>query len=101
MAKSGDVLDLTPLGVRVELLRTPERTGGDLLEFDVVGRARGILAGGHIHTSQAERLEVLSGAMKLTIDGRKHLLTTGQAMEGLEPFAQRLASDSAREPSAV
>jgi quercetin dioxygenase-like cupin family protein/uncharacterized protein YndB with AHSA1/START domain len=75
------VLDLTPLGVRVEVLRSAEDTGGDLLEFDVVGRARGIIAGGHVHTSQVERHEVLSGAMKLTIDGEKHLLTPGQAIE--------------------
>jgi len=74
-------LDLGPLGVRVELLRTAEDTGGDLVEFDVVGRARGIIAAGHVHTSQSERHEVLSGAMKLTIDGATHLLTAGQAME--------------------
>jgi quercetin dioxygenase-like cupin family protein/uncharacterized protein YndB with AHSA1/START domain len=74
-------LDLGPLGVRVELLRTPDDTGGELLEFDVVGRARGIIAGGHVHTSQSERLEVLSGSMKLTIDGQKHLLQPGQVME--------------------
>jgi quercetin dioxygenase-like cupin family protein/uncharacterized protein YndB with AHSA1/START domain len=74
-------LDLGPLGVRVELLRTPDDTGGELLEFDVVGRARGIIASGHVHTSQSERLEVLSGSMKLTIDGHKHLLRPGQAME--------------------
>jgi uncharacterized protein YndB with AHSA1/START domain len=81
MANSGDVLDLTPLGVRVELLRTADDTGGELLEFDVIGRARGMLAGGHVHVSQTERLEVLSGAMALTIDGEKHVLTPGQAME--------------------
>jgi quercetin dioxygenase-like cupin family protein/uncharacterized protein YndB with AHSA1/START domain len=75
------VLDFAALGVRVELLRTAEDTGGELLEFDVVGRARGIIAGGHVHTSQSERLEVLSGAMKLTIDGDTHLLTPGQSME--------------------
>jgi len=75
------VLDLSPLGVRVELLRTGDDTGGDLLEFDVVGRARGIIANSHVHTTQTERHEVLSGAMKLTIGGEKHLLTAGQSME--------------------
>ena len=74
-------LDLGALGVRVELLRTPEDTGGELLEFDVVGRARGLIAAGHVHSTQTERLEVLSGSMKLTIDGHEHLLTPGQAME--------------------
>jgi mannose-6-phosphate isomerase-like protein (cupin superfamily)/uncharacterized protein YndB with AHSA1/START domain len=81
MATTGDVLDLTPLGVRVELLRTSGDTGGELVEFDVVGRARGIIAGGHVHTAQSERHEVLSGAMKLTIDGTEHVLTQGQSME--------------------
>ena len=75
------VLDLSPLGVRVELLRTGDDTGGELLEFDVVGRARGIIAAGHVHTRQTERHEVLSGTMKLTVDGEKHLLTPGQSME--------------------
>jgi len=75
------VLDLSPLGVRVELLRTGDDTGGELLEFDVVGRARGLIASSHVHTTQTERHEVLSGAMKLTIGGEKHVLTAGQSME--------------------
>jgi uncharacterized protein YndB with AHSA1/START domain/quercetin dioxygenase-like cupin family protein len=75
------VLDLSPLGVRVELLRTGDDTGGDLLEFDVVGRARGIIANSHVHTTQTERHEVLAGAMRLTIGGEKHVLTAGQSME--------------------
>jgi quercetin dioxygenase-like cupin family protein/uncharacterized protein YndB with AHSA1/START domain len=86
-------LDLSPLGVRVELLRTPDDTGAELLEFDVVGRARGLLAAGHVHTSQSERLEVLSGSMKLTIDGHKHVLAPGQSMEVLPgtPHRQQAA----------
>lgn len=35
MAKSGDVLNMDPLGVRVELPRTAEQTGGELLEFEL------------------------------------------------------------------
>jgi hypothetical protein len=50
------MLNLDPLGVRVELLRTARETGGELLEFDVIGRARGLLAQGHVHPSQVERL---------------------------------------------
>jgi uncharacterized protein YndB with AHSA1/START domain/quercetin dioxygenase-like cupin family protein len=75
------MLNLDPLGVRVELLRTAQETGGELLEFDVIGRARGLLAQGHVHTSQVERLEVISGAMRLRIDGDERLLTEGQSME--------------------
>jgi uncharacterized protein YndB with AHSA1/START domain/quercetin dioxygenase-like cupin family protein len=75
------MLNMDPLGVRVELLRTAQETGGELLEFDVIGRARGLLAQGHVHTSQVERLEVISGAMRLRINGDEQLLTEGQSME--------------------
>jgi uncharacterized protein YndB with AHSA1/START domain/mannose-6-phosphate isomerase-like protein (cupin superfamily) len=75
------MLNMDPLGVRVELLRTAQETGGELLEFDVIGRARGLLAQGHVHTSQVERLEVISGAMRLRLDGNERLLTDGQSME--------------------
>jgi uncharacterized protein YndB with AHSA1/START domain/quercetin dioxygenase-like cupin family protein len=75
------MLSMDPLGVRVELLRTAQETGGELLEFDVIGRARGLLAQSHVHTSQVERLEVISGAMRLRIDGQERLLTEGQSME--------------------
>jgi uncharacterized protein YndB with AHSA1/START domain/quercetin dioxygenase-like cupin family protein len=75
------MLNMDPLGVRVELLRTAQETGGELLEFEVIGRARGLLAQGHVHTSQVERLEVISGAMRLRINGDEQLLTEGQSME--------------------
>lgn len=66
-----------PLGVRVEVLRADD----DLLEFDVIGRARGLIAQGHIHTGQVERHEVLEGSMKLVMGGQTHVLTAGQSME--------------------
>jgi uncharacterized protein YndB with AHSA1/START domain/quercetin dioxygenase-like cupin family protein len=75
------MLNMDPLGVRVELLRTAQETGGELLEFDVVGRARGLLAQSHVHTTQVERLEVVSGAMRVRIDGRERLLSEGESTE--------------------
>jgi mannose-6-phosphate isomerase-like protein (cupin superfamily)/uncharacterized protein YndB with AHSA1/START domain len=77
MAKSGEVLEMGPLGVRVELRRTDD----ELLEFDVVGHARGLLAQAHVHASQVERLEVVAGEMRLVIDGHEHLLEKGDSME--------------------
>lgn len=77
MAKSGDVLEMDPLGVRVELLRTD----GQLLEFDVIGRARGLIAQPHVHSSQVERLEIVSGAMRLVMNGHDHLLAEGDSIE--------------------
>ena len=81
MAKTGDVLDLASLGVQVEIRRTAEDTDGDLLEFDVVGDARGFLAQPHVHTRQMERLEVIEGVLELRVAGRTHRLAAGQAME--------------------
>ena len=81
MVKPGDVLDAAALGVTVEMRRTAEETGGELVEFDVVGRARGFLMQAHVHPSQVERHEVIEGSMRLVIDGREHLLWPGDAME--------------------
>jgi quercetin dioxygenase-like cupin family protein/uncharacterized protein YndB with AHSA1/START domain len=81
MAKSGDVLQMEPVGLKVEFRRTGEETGGELLEFDVVGRSRGFLAQGHVHPSQVEHLEMISGAMNVVIDGQEHLITEGESIE--------------------
>ena len=81
MAHSGEVLVMDALGVRVELVRTAAETGGELLEFDVIGRARGLLAQRHLHPSQVERLTVLSGAMRVVIGGSERLLGHGESVE--------------------
>jgi uncharacterized protein YndB with AHSA1/START domain/mannose-6-phosphate isomerase-like protein (cupin superfamily) len=79
MVKPGDVLEAAPLGVRLEIRRTAADTGGELVEFDVVGRARGFIARPHRHVKQTERHEVIEGAMRLVIDGREHVLGPGDA----------------------
>src|SRR3954453_6021949 len=75
-----DVLKMAPLGVSGELRRTAADTGGELIEFDVVGRARGFLAQPHVHTGQAESYEVIDGTMRLDVGGRKPLLQPGETM---------------------
>jgi quercetin dioxygenase-like cupin family protein/uncharacterized protein YndB with AHSA1/START domain len=72
---------MEPFGITVEFLRTGEDTGGEMLEMDVVGRPRGFLSQRHVHPSQTERLEVISGAMKVTMNGQEHLVTEGQWIE--------------------
>ncbi len=76
-----DVLEMEQLGLRVEFLRTAEGTNGELLEMEVTGRPRGFLAQRHVHGAQVERLEVVSGAMKVAMDGHEHVLTQGQSIE--------------------
>jgi quercetin dioxygenase-like cupin family protein/uncharacterized protein YndB with AHSA1/START domain len=74
-------LEMQPFGMRVEFLRTGEETGGELLEMEVIGRPRGFLGQRHVHPAQVERLEVVSGAMKVEMSGREQLLTAGQSIE--------------------
>jgi mannose-6-phosphate isomerase-like protein (cupin superfamily)/uncharacterized protein YndB with AHSA1/START domain len=74
------VLDLEPVGLKVELLRTGEETGGELLEFEVSGRSRGFLAQGHVHPDQEEHLEMVEGAMRVVIDGREHIIGPGESV---------------------
>jgi mannose-6-phosphate isomerase-like protein (cupin superfamily)/uncharacterized protein YndB with AHSA1/START domain len=81
MPEPGAVLEMPTLGVRVEMRRTAAETGGELVEFDVVGRARGFLAQPHIHAGQSERHEVIEGAMRLVVGRRETLLRPGEAAE--------------------
>ena len=77
MAKSGEVLEMPQMGVRVRMLRTASDTGGEACEFEVSGRARGLLTQMHVHATQSERLEPLSGSMKVLTGGEVHVLEPG------------------------
>ena len=81
MANAGDVLEMEPLGCRVQLIRTAAQTNGELLEFDVLGRPRGFLVQSHVHTGQVERYDVMAGTLKIVEKGREHLLGPGETME--------------------
>jgi hypothetical protein len=37
------------VGIRIETSARAAETGGDLIEFDVIGRQRGIIAVPHVH----------------------------------------------------
>lgn len=76
-----DVLEMKQLGLVLRFLRTAAETNGELLEMEVTGRPRGFLAQRHVHGAQAERLEVVSGAMKVAMNGREHVLSAGQSIE--------------------
>ena len=75
------VLEMRQLGLSVRFLRTGADTNGGVLEMEVTGQPRGFLTQSHVHDTQDERLEVVSGTMKLRMDGREHVLTAGQSIE--------------------
>ena len=97
MANAGDVLDMAQLGCRVQLIRTAAQTGGELLEFDVLGRPRGFLVQPHVHVGQVERYEVMARTLKVVENGREHLLGPGETME---VPARHRASPAARRQGA-
>jgi quercetin dioxygenase-like cupin family protein/uncharacterized protein YndB with AHSA1/START domain len=81
MAKPGQVLDAPSLGVKIEFRRTAEETGGELLEFDVVGRPKGFITQPHVHPGQSERHEVIEGAMRIKTRGVETTLGPGETFE--------------------
>ncbi len=81
MIESGSVLDVSELGVRLEIRQSSPESGGEVVEFDVVGRARGFLVGPHVHERQVERHEVISGSMRVVIAGAESLLGAGETIE--------------------
>ncbi|HVN60576.1 MAG TPA: SRPBCC family protein [Gaiellaceae bacterium] len=80
MVKPGDTLEAPGLGMRLVFRRTAAETDGALLEYDVIGRPRGFPAQSHVHPSQAERHEVVSGALKVTMDGGSRVLGPGESI---------------------
>jgi quercetin dioxygenase-like cupin family protein/uncharacterized protein YndB with AHSA1/START domain len=95
MAKPGDVLDAPSLGVQIEFRRTTEETGGELLEFDVVGRPRGFITQAHVHPGQTERHEVIEGAMRIRSRGVETTLGPGDVYEtpAKQPHSHVAAGD--------
>jgi quercetin dioxygenase-like cupin family protein len=77
MAKSGDVLDHPVTGERVIWRKVAAETDGQLLQGDLFARPGGYVAAAHVHPNQEERFEVLSGTLKLRVDGVDRLLATG------------------------
>jgi quercetin dioxygenase-like cupin family protein len=81
MARSGDVLDVPSLGITIEFRRTGEETGGELVEFDVVGRPKGFVTVPHVHPRQSERHEVIEGSLLIKTGGLERLLGPGEVVE--------------------
>ena len=81
MARSGDLLDVPGLGVSIEFRRTTGDTGGELVEFDVVGRPKGFITTPHVHPRQSERHEVIEGSFVIRTGGLERVLGPGDVVE--------------------
>jgi quercetin dioxygenase-like cupin family protein len=81
MARPGEVLEIPPLGLSIEFRRTTRETGGELLEFDVVGRPGGFFTQAHVHPLQDERHEVIEGRFWMRTGSLERLFGPGETVE--------------------
>jgi mannose-6-phosphate isomerase-like protein (cupin superfamily) len=72
-----EVLDIAAMGVQVEIRESTDA----LFDFDVVGRAFGLIVQPHVHTRQSERYEILEGAMRLVTPTADIHLAEGETYE--------------------
>lgn len=77
MAKAGDVIENPLAGERFVFRKTARDTNGELLQFDLFVKPHGAVPVEHIHPLQEERFEVISGTVKLRVDGQERTLCAG------------------------
>jgi uncharacterized protein YndB with AHSA1/START domain/mannose-6-phosphate isomerase-like protein (cupin superfamily) len=81
MAKSSEPLAIPELGIEVRVVESGADTGGERCAFEITGRPRGFLTQEHVHAVQTERLEPLSGAMKVVMEGYSYVLNPGDVLD--------------------
>jgi quercetin dioxygenase-like cupin family protein len=64
MAYAGQMIENPVSGERITFRKTAADTGGELLALDLEVSPGGHVPGAHVHPSQEERFEVVSGRMK-------------------------------------
>ena len=71
MAYAGQIIENPVSGERITFRKTSADTGGESLELDVELTPDGSVPGIHVHPSQEERFEVLSGNVRIRKGLRK------------------------------
>jgi mannose-6-phosphate isomerase-like protein (cupin superfamily) len=92
MAYAGQVLDNPVSGERITFRKTASDTRGELLEFDLELTPEGHVPGKHVHPSQEERFEVLSGTMKFKMGRRTVIAEAGEVVTVPAGGAHRFAN---------
>jgi mannose-6-phosphate isomerase-like protein (cupin superfamily) len=77
MARRGDSIYNPVTKEYITFLRTTEETDGEILEFECRVTPDGIPLPPHVHETQEERFEVLSGTLGVMLGGKKFELTAG------------------------
>ena len=100
MAFAGQVLDNPVTGERIVFRQTAADTGGELLVFDLILAPDGHVPGAHVHPSQEERFEVISGTMKFRLGARKIIAHAGDVVV-VAPGSVHKFANAGDEPARV
>ena len=73
---------------------TTEDSGGELVEFDLVGRPQGFVTVPHVHPRQSERHEVIEGSFLIKTGGLERLFAPGGASNVRAPQDAALSARS-------
>jgi quercetin dioxygenase-like cupin family protein len=80
MAHAGQTLENPITGERIIFREAAADTGGQLLAIDLILAPDGHIPGAHVHPSQEERFEVVSGTMKFRLGLKKIIAHAGDVV---------------------
>jgi quercetin dioxygenase-like cupin family protein len=80
MARAGDIIEHPITGEKLIFRKTAQDTGGELLQGELIIKPHGFVAAAHIHLLQEERFEVISGMIRLRMNGIEKDLQKGEIM---------------------
>jgi mannose-6-phosphate isomerase-like protein (cupin superfamily) len=80
MAHAGQIIDNPVTGERIEFTKCAADTDGELLAFELTLDPDGHVPGAHVHPSQEERFEIVSGTMKFRMNGKKIVAGPGDVV---------------------
>jgi mannose-6-phosphate isomerase-like protein (cupin superfamily) len=79
--QKGQTIENQVTGERMTFLETAESTGGEYVLVELRADAGGAVAATHVHPSQWERFEVVSGRLAAKVGGRRVEARPGEALE--------------------
>jgi quercetin dioxygenase-like cupin family protein len=80
MAYAGQTLENPITDERIIFHKTAADTDGELLAIDLILAPDGHVPGAHVHPSQEERFEVISGTMKFRLGRKKIIANAGDVV---------------------
>ena len=80
MAHAGQEIQ-SPGGMQLRFVRTGAETDGELLEMEATYSGDGGMPPMHLHPRQAERFEVIEGAMRAIVGDDERVFDTGESFE--------------------